>query len=91
MFHVVFQPWLISVYMFQVVFQPPSVVRNDYVLVNIYPAHLQYQFRQMKAAYSILALLCDIGGALSLILGSTLLTFIEVLDFIVRLIVTAAV
>lgn len=36
-----------------------------------------------QKAYPILALLCDVGGALGLILGSTLLTVFEVLDFVI--------
>jgi Amiloride-sensitive sodium channel len=35
---------------------------------------------ETTAAYTSLALLCDIGGALGLILGSTLLTFCEIAD-----------
>ena len=38
---------------------------------------------EAEAAYSWLALLCDIGGALGLILGSTILTFCEFTDFLV--------
>jgi len=34
-------------------------------------------------AYPALSLLCDIGGALGLILGSTMLTFCEFSDFLI--------
>ena len=40
----------------------------------------------MEPAYTILALVCDVGGALGLILGSTLLTFIEIAEFIINII-----
>jgi len=42
-----------------------------------------YTHVEAQAAYSWLALLCDIGGALGLILGSTILTFCEFADFFV--------
>ena len=72
----------------QVVFQDKQIIKNDYALVNIYPAFIEYEYREMKSSYSFLALLCDIGGALSLILGSTLLTFVEVLDFLVLILLS---
>ena len=36
-----------------------------------------------EAAYSLFALLCDVGGALGLILSSTVLTVCEFIDFFV--------
>jgi len=38
---------------------------------------------EAEVAYTSLALLCDIGGALGLILGSTMLTVCEVADFFI--------
>jgi len=38
---------------------------------------------ETKEAYTVLSLLCDIGGALGLILGSTMLTFCEFTDFLI--------
>ena len=40
-------------------------------------------------AYSILALLCEIGGAFGLVLGSTILTVFEFVDFLLGLIARA--
>jgi len=51
------------------------------VFVQIFFSELKYTYTEAKAAYSVLALMCDIGGALGLILGSTMLTFCEFTDF----------
>ena len=47
---------------------------------KVFFSDLQYTHIETTAAYTSLALLCDIGGALGLILGSTLLTFCEIAD-----------
>ena len=51
-------------------------------------SELKYTYVEDEAAYSLLALTCDIGGALGLILGSTLLTFCEFADLVIMLAVT---
>jgi len=38
---------------------------------------------EAQEGYTMLSLLCDIGGALGLILGSTMLTFCEFSDFLI--------
>jgi len=43
----------------------------------VFFSELKYTYIESEAAYQVLALMCDIGGALGLILGSTLLTFCE--------------
>ena len=58
------------------------------VLVKVFFSELKYTYIEDKEAYTVLALLCDIGGALGLILGSTLLTFCEFTDFLVILAAT---
>ena len=50
---------------------------------QIFFSELKYTHTKDEAAYSSLALLCDIGGSLGLILGSTILTFCEFTDFFV--------
>jgi Amiloride-sensitive sodium channel len=48
--------------------------------LQVYFTDLKYTKVEASAAYTFLALLCDIGGALGLILGSTLLTVVELMD-----------
>jgi len=50
---------------------------------QIFFADLNYTYIEFSAAYSFLSLLCDVGGALGLILGSTLLTAFELVDVVV--------
>jgi len=51
-------------------------------------SELKYTYIETEAAYTALALTCDIGGALGLILGSSLLTFCEFTDLLVALAVS---
>ena len=55
---------------------------------KVFFSELTYTYIEAKEAYTVLALMCDIGGALGLILGSTLLTFCEFADLLVALTVT---
>ena len=55
------------------------------VCVEVFFSELKYTYIEAEPAYSVLALLCDIGGALGLILGSTLLTLCELVDLVVTL------
>lgn len=58
-----------------------NVLVTDYTELEVYFDKLTHEEVVSVPAYGLLALLCDIGGALGLILGSTILTFFEVLDF----------
>ena len=49
---------------------------------EVYYSELKYTYVESEAAYTSLALMCDIGGALGLILGSTMLTLCELADFL---------
>ena len=51
-------------------------------------SELKYTYVEAEAAYTVLALMCDIGGALGLILGSTMLTVCELSDFLIILVAT---
>lgn len=55
-------------------------ILKNVVELRIFYDELSVEKVQSTKAYSILALLCDIGGALGLILGSTQLTVFEILD-----------
>jgi len=61
---------------------------NALVALQIFFSELKYTYIESKEAYTVLALLCDIGGALGLILGSTMLTFCEFTDFLIILAAT---
>ena len=61
-------------------------LKKNFVQVSIYFTETAYVSKTMEPAYTILALVCDVGGALGLILGSTLLTFIEIAEFIINII-----
>lgn len=48
---------------------------------QVYFSTLQYISIKSNPAYSFMALLSDVGGALGLLLGATILTFIEIAEF----------
>lgn len=54
---------------------------RNYLFVNIFFSSLTEEVIEESVAYSWLALMSDIGGAFGLILGSTFLTLIELIDF----------
>jgi len=56
--------------------------------VQIFFSELKYTHIEAEEAYVALSLMCDIGGSLGLILGSTVLTLCEFTDFL--LVITTA-
>lgn len=58
-----------------------TLLRRDMVEIQIYFDELIHEDIKTIKAYSLLALFCDIGGAMGLILGSTVLTVFELMDF----------
>ncbi|XP_013397928.1 acid-sensing ion channel 1 [Lingula anatina] len=59
--------------------------RDNYLILQIFYKELNFQGIEQQPAYSGLALFSDIGGALGLVLGSTLMTAAEIIDFAVSL------
>ncbi|XP_013408230.1 acid-sensing ion channel 2-like [Lingula anatina] len=57
-------------------------VEKDFVSVALYYTDMTYEEVVQQEAYSTLTLFADIGGALGLVLGSTLMTLAEILNFI---------
>ncbi|CAG7819071.1 unnamed protein product [Allacma fusca] len=51
-------------------------------LVFYFP-EMSYEIVQEKEAYDLIALLCDVGGTFGLFLGCSILTLVELLEFIV--------
>ncbi|XP_013390239.1 acid-sensing ion channel 4-like [Lingula anatina] len=63
----------------------PEYVRSNYVILKVYYSDLSYQETIQSASYPFLTLLADIGGALGLVLGMTMMTLVEVVDFCFQL------
>ena len=56
-------------------------VGKDHVSLEIFFSTMEYKEITMVPSYLFMALLSDIGGALGLLLGATLLTVYEVIEF----------
>ena len=70
-----------------------SKLSKELVFMDIFYSDLSYVDIQTIPAYDFLTLVCDIGGALGLILGETLITIVEFAPLFVQLfieIVTSA-
>ena len=59
----------------------PERVRKDYLTIHAYYPSLFLKQTTEKTSYSFMALLADIGGAMGLVLGGTVLTLCEIVDF----------
>lgn len=59
-----------------------SRLSRELFFVDIFYSNLQYVNIQTKPAYDALKLFSDLGGALGLILGGTVLTVFELFDFV---------
>jgi hypothetical protein len=62
----------------------------DFAFFQIFFSELKYTRTEAFAAYTMLALMCDVGGTLGLFIGGTVLTMFEVADLILSLIATWA-
>ncbi|XP_067667605.1 acid-sensing ion channel 2-like [Haliotis asinina] len=56
--------------------------RRNLVILEMYMSSMTYEHIEKQLEYGVLDLFCDIGGALGLLLGASLLTVLEVFDFI---------
>ncbi|XP_046582543.1 acid-sensing ion channel 1A-like [Haliotis rubra] len=56
--------------------------RRNLVILEMYMSSMTYEHMEKQVGYEILDLFCDIGGALGLLLGASLLTVLEVFDFL---------
>ena len=62
-----------------------SRMKREVAFLDIYFSRLLYEDYQTKPAYDPLKLFADLGGALGLILGGTVLTVCEVSELIFEL------
>ena len=62
-----------------------DTLTDDTLVLTIYFSSLQYISVISEPAYPTMALFSDVGGALGLLLGATLLTIYEVVEFTVML------
>ena len=60
-------------------------LRNEYLAVDVYYLSMEYLDVTTTPAYTPLAFLCDIGGAIGLFLGSTFITVYEISEFVVKI------
>ncbi|XP_046545335.1 acid-sensing ion channel 3-like [Haliotis rubra] len=58
--------------------------RRNFVSVEVYYSSMYYPYIRKQYSYPVLDLICNIGGALGLILGATIVSAVELCDFIVR-------
>ncbi|XP_046584885.1 acid-sensing ion channel 3-like [Haliotis rubra] len=59
-----------------------SYWRKNFVELEIYLTSMSYQYIEKRLSYTLLDLLCDVGGALGLLLGASFLTVLEIIDFV---------
>lgn len=61
--------------------------RNNFVQVDIFYQELSSEEIEQKVAFDFPSLLSEIGGLLGLLLGASVLTVCEILDFVALMLV----
>ena len=56
--------------------------RRNLVILEVYLDSMAYEHMEKQLGYEILDLFCDIGGAMGLLLGASILTVLELADYI---------
>jgi hypothetical protein len=64
---------------------PPYVKRN-FAKLNVYFEALNYETVEQKKAYEVPGLLGDIGGQMGLFIGASILTILELFDYVYEVI-----
>ena len=52
-------------------------------MMQVYLTSMTLETVEKQLGYTLLQLFCDVGGAFGLLLGASLLTILEIVDFIV--------
>ena len=61
--------------------QTPDYWRDNLVHLELYLTSMTYETVEKQLGYTLLQLFCDVGGAFGLLLGASLLTLLEIVDF----------
>ncbi|KAF7711267.1 hypothetical protein HF521_000278 [Silurus meridionalis] len=61
-------------------------IRDNFLVLDVYFEALNYETIEQKKAYDIAGLLGDIGGQMGLFIGASVLTILEILDYIYEVI-----
>uniref|UniRef100_A0A4W4GZU2 Acid sensing ion channel subunit family member 4 n=1 Tax=Electrophorus electricus TaxID=8005 RepID=A0A4W4GZU2_ELEEL len=65
-------------------------IRDNFLVLDIYFEALNYETMEQKKAYDIAGLLGDIGGQMGLFIGASILTILEILDYIYEVLCPAS-
>ncbi|XP_071950925.1 acid-sensing ion channel 1C-like [Antedon mediterranea] len=59
-----------------------ETIKKNYLDVYLYYEDISYEFVEQVPAYSPIKLLCDIGGLMGLLCGMSVMTIIEIVEFV---------
>ncbi|XP_066544484.1 acid-sensing ion channel 4-A isoform X1 [Amia ocellicauda] len=59
-----------------------AYIRDNFLVLDIFFEALNYETIEQKKAYDVTGLLSDIGGQMGLFIGASILTILEILDYI---------
>uniref|UniRef100_A0A914H202 Amiloride-sensitive sodium channel n=1 Tax=Globodera rostochiensis TaxID=31243 RepID=A0A914H202_GLORO len=62
----------------------PKFIQENFAQVNVFLHKMNIEYWRQEPTYSIWSFFCDIGATMSLFLGASMLTIIEVLYFVLR-------
>ncbi|XP_053396435.1 uncharacterized protein LOC123544907 isoform X3 [Mercenaria mercenaria] len=61
-------------------------LKQNFLQLDIFYRQLSYEYISQHKAYDFFALICDIGGAMGLFIGASMLTIVEIIDlFLIQL------
>ena len=66
----------------RIIFKYLCISRNNFIQLDIFYEELSYEEIEQNVAFEFLSLLSEIGGFLGLLLGASVLTVCELVDYI---------